>query len=168
MTLSDYEQLYSSFFTDLLRIAYRVTFDTESSEDLCQEAFIRLYDRLANFPSQNDAKYWLIRVVKNLSINHYKRRKNEYQVIEKVKREPTASHKGGEQNLIEKEAKEYVSEALQQIPAQFREVLILREFSNLNYKEIAKALNTTEGNVKVRAFRGRAILEKILKEKNYE
>lgn len=158
----DFDQIYSDFFADLMRISYRITFDTEASEDICQDAFIKLYHRLYLFPTCQDAKYWLIRVVKNLSINCFKRRKNEAKAIEKVKREPLASHKTGEELLLQSEAHSLVKEALAKLPPKLKDVLVLREYSGLNYKEIAKALSISESNVKVRAFRARAMLLSIM------
>lgn len=162
LTKEDFDNIYDSFFSDLMRISYKITFDTEASEDVCQEAFIKLYHRLSLFPTKQDARYWLIRVVKNLSINCYKKRRNEVKAIEKIKKVPLPQHKTGEQLLIEAESHSLLKDALNQMPQNLKEVLVLREYSNLNYKEIAKALKITEGNVKVRAFRARALLQSIL------
>ena len=55
-------------------------------------------------------------------------------------------------------------EALKKLPKNLREVLMLREYGDLNYKEIAKVLGITEGNVKVRVFRAREQLLKLIGE----
>ena len=52
--------------------------------------------------------------------------------------------------------------ALEKLPKNMREVLVLREYGDLNYKEIGKVLGITEGNVKVRMFRAREQLEKLI------
>lgn len=159
---NDFEQIYQEFFSDLMRISYRVTYDMEAAEDICQEAFIRLFDRLDQFPTCQDAKYWLIRVVKNLSLNHFKKRKNEIKAVNRIKKEPIRRDKTGEQVLVETESKEEVQQALEQIPEKFRTVLVLKEFSGMSYREIGKEMGISEGNVKVRAFRARNMLEKLL------
>lgn len=163
LSIQDFEHIYHSFFSQLMRVAYQVTFDMEASEDLCQEAFIRLYHRLDQFPTCQDAQYWLIRVVKNLSINFYTKRKNEQKAVEKIKKAPSKKIKTGEELLLEKEMSVAVREALEKLPPKLKEVLILKEYSDMSYKEIAKAVNISVGNVKIRAFRARALLCELLK-----
>ena len=158
----DFEHLYKSFYSDLIRISYNVVYDYEAAEDICQEAFIKLYNRLDIFPSQQDAKYWLIRVTRNLSLNHFKRKKNERNAVNKIKKVPLKRMKTGEQVLIESETMVSVQQALEQLPEKFRSIIILKEYSNMNYRDIGKTLGISEGNVKVRAFRARKKLEDIL------
>ena len=57
----DFEQVYSEVYPLLFKVAYRISGDLTVSEDLCQEAFIRYYKRIVPLPSQEQAKYWLIR-----------------------------------------------------------------------------------------------------------
>ena len=68
----------------------------------------------------------------------------------------------GEQSVLKEEAKRKAVEALNSLPKHLREVLILKEYGNLNYKEIGKVLGISEGNVKVRVFRAREKLEKFI------
>ena len=70
--------------------------------------------------------------------------------------------KTGEQVLIESETMVSVQQALEQLPEKFRSIIILKEYSNMNYRDIGKTLGISEGNVKVRAFRARKKLEDIL------
>ena len=61
---------YSQLFPVIFRVAFRVTGDMGIAEDLCHEAFIKYFERHEPLPDINQAKYWLIRVVKNMSLNH--------------------------------------------------------------------------------------------------
>ena len=70
----------------------------------------------------------------------------------------------GEVNLLKKDTIKKAREALQKLPKNLQEVLMLKEYGDLNYKEIGKVLGITEGNVKVRVFRAREQLLKILGE----
>lgn len=162
----DFEQLYQQFFSDLMRVVFGITYDREIAEDVCQEAFIRLYHKLHLFPTSQDAKYWLIRVAKNLSFNYCKRKKNERKAVEKVKRQPMVQVKTGEDLLIERETKDLVRKALDQLSPKYKQILVLKEYSGLSYREIAKVVGISDSNVKVRAFRARAQLEKILKQED--
>lgn len=162
LSIKDFEQIYHDFFSQLVRIAYQFTFDMEASEDLCQEAFIRFYRHLERFPTHDDAKFWLIRVVKNLGINFYRKREKEQKKMERIQKMPQKQMKDGETLLLEKEMSSQVKKALEQIPENLRQTLILKEYSGMSYNEIAKAMNLTLSNVKIRIFRARALLAQLL------
>ena len=68
----DYDALYSGFLPVLMKVALNVVHDTETAEEICQEAFIRLFERKIPFSKEEEVRYWLIRVVKNLSLNVFR------------------------------------------------------------------------------------------------
>jgi len=72
----------------------------------------------------------------------------------------------GETELLKKEAKKIALEALNKLPDNLKEVLILKEYADMNYKEIGRQLGITEGNVKVRVFRAKAQLLKLIGEED--
>jgi RNA polymerase sigma-70 factor (ECF subfamily) len=157
-----FQRVYKEVFPVLMRVAYHVTYNMDASEDICQEAFIRFYNRNLSFPSMDEAKYWLIRVTKNLAINHVKRKSREQKAVEKIKKQPKVAFKSGEESVLEQETRLRVREAIQSLPEKLRAVLVLKEYSDLNYKEIASVLNISESNVKVRVHRARLQLEQLL------
>jgi RNA polymerase sigma-70 factor (ECF subfamily) len=159
---AEFRKLYETVFPILFRVAFRIAVNEEAAEDLCQEAFSRLYEKKMVFPSLDDAKYWLIRVVKNASLNYAKRKERERKIYQKVFREEQRTDDSGEDILIKKESQSEVRQALLRLPENLRTVLILKEYAELNYKEIGKMLGITEGNVKVRVFRARERLSAIL------
>ena len=80
----DYDALYSGFLPILLKVALNVVHDMETAEEICQEAFIRLFERKIPFSKEEEVRFWLIRVVKNLSLNVFRKRKNEAAAVEKL------------------------------------------------------------------------------------
>jgi len=160
----DFEQTYNELYPLLMRVAYRITGSTTASEDLCQEAFIRYYERIDKIPPGDQAKYWLIRVVKNLAFNHEKRKGRERKAYHKYYHEPKPEITNqGETGLMEDESKRMVQDALMQLPYKMRVVLTLKEYGGLNYKQIGEILKISEGNVKIRVFRARQKMSEILK-----
>ena len=149
-------------FPILFRVAYRIAGSEEAAEDLCQEAFFRLHEKNMVFPSPEEAKYWLIRVVKNAALNYAKRKERERRAYQRAFREDTRTEETGEGILVKHETREEVREALEKLPDNLRIVLILKEYGELNYKEIGRALGISEGNVKVRVFRARERLAGLL------
>ena len=162
MPSGEFRRIYETTFPILFRVAYRIANSEEAAEDLCQEAFFRLYEKNMVFPNPEEAKYWLIRVVKNASLNYAKRKDRERKAYQKAFREDVRQEETGESLLIKQENKAEVLAALEKLPENLRMVLILKEYAEMNYKEIGKALNISEGNVKVRVFRARERLSGLL------
>jgi RNA polymerase sigma factor (sigma-70 family) len=163
-----FDDIYDDLFPLLYRIAYRVTGESTAAEDLCQEAFVRYIQRLHPLPSREQAKYWLIRVVRNLSYNLEKRRGRERRAVDRLIHESKQTAPSGERELLRGESSRLVQEALKHVPFQLRTALILREYADMSYREIARALRITESNVKVRVFRAREQLKKILDEEDLD
>jgi RNA polymerase sigma-70 factor (ECF subfamily) len=157
-----FRTLYETVFPILFRVAYRITGSEEAAEDMCQEALFRLHEKNMVFPNPEEAKYWLIRVVKNASLNYAKRKDRERKAYQRAFREVTQTQETGEQALLKQETTAEVREALEKLPENLRMVLILKEYGELNYKEIGRALGISEGNVKVRVFRARERLAGLL------
>lgn len=174
----DFRSIYESNVDMLLRIAFRITNSAEAAEDVVHDAFGKLVEKAMVFPTRNDAKYWLIRVVKNGAINYAKRKGRETRAYEKWWRSeasPIEDTEAGslsiketgteagiqpsvEEDVLRKESAEEIKLLLDSLPEKLKMVLILKEYGGMNYREIGKILGISEGNVKVRAFRAREAL----------
>ena len=161
-----FREVYDKTSPILIRVAYRITFDIEVAEELCHDAFIKLYERLDRIPDQAEMKYWLIRVVKNMALNYAKRQKRERHAYQRVFYEPSKDSESGEDIALKRESSLAVQRALNKLPSKLREVLVLIEYGRLNYREIGKILNITEANVKVRAYRAREKLATFLEKED--
>jgi RNA polymerase sigma-70 factor (ECF subfamily) len=162
----EFDTIYHALFPLLFRISYRITGDTTAAEDLCQEAFVRYLQRTAPLPSPDQAKYWLIRVVRNLSYNYEKRKGRERRALDRLYHEPKRNIASLETEALRSESSKLVQEALKRLPFKLRTSLVLREYAGLSYREIARSLHISESNVKVRVFRARELLKKILDEED--
>ena len=83
-----FRAIYDNVYPILIRVTYRIAGTMEVAEEICQEAFIRFYERADTFPDADQAKYWLIRVAKNLALNAAKRATRERRAYERVFHEP--------------------------------------------------------------------------------
>jgi RNA polymerase sigma-70 factor (ECF subfamily) len=178
-----FKTIYEENVDMLLRVALRISNSMEAAEDIVHDAFGKMVEKKPVFPSGNDAKYWLIRVVKNAAINYAKRKGRETKAYEKwwrTEASPVENAEAGaltiketgteagiqpsvEDDVLRSEAARELRRNLSQLPEKLREVLVLKEYSGMNYKEIGKVLGISEGNVKVRAFRAREALLKRMK-----
>lgn len=163
----EFRLLYEQVFPVLYRVAYRIAKSEEAAEDLCQEAFFRLHEKKMAFPNPEEAKYWLIRVAKNAALNYAKRKDRERKVYQRVFREEARVEEPVEKALFKEESRLTVQEAMDRLPDNLRIVLILKEYGELNYKEIGRTLGISEGNVKIRVFRARERLAGLLPKDGY-
>lgn len=157
-----FKAVYDEVFPIVSRLVWRICGDQEIAEELCHDAFIKLYERLDAFPDNDQAKYWMIRVTKNHALNHVKRKSRERKAYEKVLAQPQRHEPSGEDLLLAADTRELVRQALNQLPERMREVLVMKEYGELNYRDIGRILGISEANVKVRVFRARQKLAEIL------
>ena len=162
MTALEFRKLYDSTFSILYRVAYRITYSSEAAEDLCQDAFFRLFEKNMVFPNLDEATRWLIRVVKNSALNYATRKQRERRAYQRVLNIDNRKSETGEDELIKNETKSMILVALNELPKHLRVTLILKEYTEMKYREIARVLDIRETNVKVRIFRARKRLIVIL------
>jgi len=162
----DFRIIYQATMPVIFKVAIHIAGNEEAAEDLCHDALIKMSEKAMVFPSINDAKYWLIRVVKNASLNYAKRKGRERRAYERALKEDRRTVDSGETELLKGDSVKRVQEALEKLPENLRTVLHLKEYAELNYKEIGRMLGITEGNVKVRVFRAREQLAKLIGEED--
>ena len=162
--------VYQEVFPVVMKVTYHITYNSDVAEDICQDAFIRFFDKDMTFPSLEDAKFWLIRVSKNLALNYVKKKAREAASIEKIKKAPQSVNpfRDGASELLLNESKLAVRRAIHRLPEIYRTVLVLREYADLDYKQIAKVLEISETNVKVRMHRARKELEQMLEQEGVD
>ncbi|MFP4011666.1 MAG: RNA polymerase sigma factor [Spirochaetaceae bacterium] len=161
---AEFKAVYDAVYPLIVRIVYGITRELHVAEELCQDAFIRYYQRMDTIPTREQAKYWLIRVSKNLALNHEKQRGREQTAYQRAYRQPARRPESGESTVLREETYHAVQNALTELPENLRAVLVMREYGNLSYREIAESLQISESNVKVRMHRARERLAKVLKE----
>ena len=160
----DFRKVYDANYTLLMQVVMHIVYNQEIAEDLVQESFERFYVKNLSFPTMDDAKYWLLRVSKNLALNNVRRNKREIQLVDKVKKMPgeNANYYDSSKAVMEEEERKAVRDAVNALPENLRSVIQLKEYSGLDYKAIGKVLGISETNVKVRVHRARKKLEEIL------
>ncbi len=159
-----FETVYNDVFPLLFRVVYRILGDQERSEEVCHDAFIRFFQHSASLPDVTQAKYWLLRVGKNLAYNVSKRRGREAHANKRVWHEPQRVDEAGDTRLLREETARIVRRAVNNLPKNLRDVMVLKEYGSLSYGEIAETLGISVANVKVRVHRARTRLAKELEE----
>ncbi len=159
----------------VFNLCYRFTGSMADSEDLTQEAFIKIYRTLGSFdPDKAAFTTWMTTVTRNLLVDHFRRTKQE-RATDSIDSAPEGDDDAPklserlqdtglrpDERVEAKEKQKLVHKALQELSPELREAVILRDLQDMDYKEIATALKVPEGTVKSRINRGRAELARVL------
>lgn len=142
--------------------------DAQEAEDLTQEASFRALCAFGQF-KHNHPRAWLLTIVRNIFLNHQKQKKQHGEVIyldtisnQPVEHPALRNDETPEQKLIRLAEVQTVTEALDKLPTDFREILILRELHGFSYDEIAEILDCAVGTVMSRLSRARNRLRTLL------
>lgn len=172
---SSFERLALPHMRSAYNLAYALLSSAEDAEDVVQEAYCNAFRAFASFRGQ-DVKPWLLSIVRNAAYGVLRTRRRAGNVVPIDWSEPDADD-GLQQSLVSPEATAeeqlvaavdgiYVWQALADIPAPLREVLVLREIEELRYQDIADVLSLPIGTVMSRLSRARRELGRALQRLN--
>jgi RNA polymerase sigma factor (sigma-70 family) len=153
-----------------LRAAYNfarwLVGNDQDAEDIVQESFMKAFAAAGEFRG-NDTRVWLFTIVRNTTINLLRRRRSERVVAwQEEMPEPADTAADPEAAMLSSSRRARIRAAIATLPQDYREALILREFEELSYKEIASVLKTPIGTVMSRLSRARALLlEQLVSER---
>lgn len=155
-------ELVRRHYQGVVRVVYRMCGDTALAEDATQEAFIRAWVNLPSFQPSAPLRSWLYRIAINAALDVL-RRKPEESLEENQVTMIADQAAGPETALIEKERVALVQQAVKNLPEAARSVLVLREYGDLSYQEIAKVLDIPIGTVMSRLNYARNRLRELLR-----
>lgn len=167
----DYEMLIRRYNERLYRIGISILKNDEEVEDAMQEAYIKAYQQLKTFKRQSKFSTWLSRIMINESLSKLRQRKNhiEYSEVESATQSANSyhalpsNHVTPEKQVLQKEMKNILEHAIQQLPQKYQTVFVMREIEGMNVQETAECLRLSTENVKVRLHRAKEILKNKLK-----
>lgn len=165
-----FERLIMPHLDAAYNLAHWVTRNEHDAEEAVQEAFLRAYRFFGSFRGE-DGKAWLLAIVRNTCYTlHGQRGAGQHEAFDEELHQPDALAAGADNTVclspealaIERATSEMVNGALEELPATFRETLVMRELEGLSYKEIAKIADVPLGTVMSRLARGRQMLQQAL------
>jgi RNA polymerase sigma-70 factor (ECF subfamily) len=165
---SSYEDVAVIEYMDTLySYAMVLTRNRSEAEDLVQETYLRAMRAMRRLRAGSNIKSWLLVILRNIWLNQLRRRRTTPKMVEIDVDETTAdvvveTSKGPHAFYVSKLECEQVREAIQQLPMDFREVILLREYEELSYQEIASVLGCPVGTVMSRLARARSKLRPLL------
>jgi len=152
------EVLYQEYQRPLLAYLTRLVSDREAAEDLCQETFIKAMRGWEQRDAAASVTAWLYRIATNTAYDYLRRRRCvRFMPLRESLPTPSSAH-SMESRLNEQEP---VQRALARLPAQYRDLLVLRDGAGHSTEEIASALGCSANAVRLRLFRARARFRQV-------
>ncbi|HOJ11975.1 MAG TPA: sigma-70 family RNA polymerase sigma factor [Clostridiales bacterium] len=170
-----FEKLIEAYQRKVFNIALGMFGNYEDASDMAQEVFIRIFKSIKSFKGQSLFSTWLYRITTNVCLDELRKRKNKNVISideeihlddgEGVVRQIIDESPSPDVIAEKKELKKVVNDAILELSAEHKEVIILRDIQGFSYDEIAEIIKCPQGTVKSRINRARNILKEILKNK---
>lgn len=152
--------LYNRYKAPVFAFCAKMLLDRAAAEDVLQETFVRVYENRERLTRPGSFKAWLFTIARNQCLNQLRRSGRQVSLGET---EPTARGETPFSQLMKSEQVALVNEYLGHLSPEYREVIVLREYQNLSYEEIAAVTRNTVSSVKSRLFKARRKLGTFLR-----
>jgi RNA polymerase sigma-70 factor (ECF subfamily) len=155
------------YLDGLYSYAMVLTRNHAEAEDLVQETYTRAIQAMRRLRADSNIKGWLFTILKNIWFNQLRKRRNSPQMIDIDVGDGVANNivepsRDSHDLYVSKLEAEQVRAAIHALPVEFREIILLREYEDLSYREIASVLHCPIGTVMSRLGRARATLRTLL------
>ncbi|SFL74955.1 RNA polymerase sigma-70 factor, ECF subfamily [Paenibacillus sp. 1_12] len=159
--------LMNQYGNDVWNFAFFLTRRSDAADDLSQDVFLSVYDKLYSFRGECSVKSWLLTITRNKSLNYLKSAFiSKVTLVDYVIRR--GSSRSAEEELFDRLETRHIWVTLMRIPRKFREILLLNAHYELTNKEISALLDIPEATVKTRLHRARNKLSDMLKKEKQE
>lgn len=145
--------LFERYKRSLYGFFYGMNRSQEVSEDLVQNTFFRILKYRHLFRGEGDFRTWMFHIARNVSHDHYRKDKIKGKDPIEDWEERLSSFENTSSQMEHREEHHMLSLAMDRLPADKREILLLSKYQEKKYKEIGEILGCTEGAVKVKVFR---------------
>jgi len=173
----EFEDIAMEHIDSLYSMAIRLVFNKEEAEDLVQETYLKAYRFFDTFQKGTNIKAWLFKILRNTFINKYRKAVNLpgevfYEDVESVNSNLSYKQESDSGELTDTLESKYnelgnlmeddVKRAIDSLPIEYKEAILLSDVEELSYSDIAEITNVPIGTVKSRLNRGRKLLQKSL------
>lgn len=168
----DFEEEIIPHLDAMYNFALRLTSDPSDAEDLVQDTIVKAFRFFSSYEKGTNAKAWLFRILKNSYINNYRKQSKQPNQVDydevsefyETIRADRTDTSDLEDKMFRELVDDDISQALEELPEDFRTVVLLCDVEGFTYEEIANMLDVPIGTIRSRLHRGRNLLKAQLKE----
>jgi RNA polymerase sigma-70 factor (family 1) len=156
--------IFTKYYEDLVRFSFHFTRNSDTSEEIVQEVFLKLWENRDSLVIHNSLKSFLLKAVQNRSIDNLRHLKiiDKYNLL--ILDHPLLSENDTENYVLLSELEENLNQAMAKLPVQMAQAFRMSRIENLNYSEIAAKLGVSIRTVEVWISKALSILRKELKD----
>lgn len=162
------EQLFKLFYSKMMTVCLRYTLDRDTAQELLQDGFIKVFDKLEKYDNSGSFEAWVKRIIVNTCIDNYRKEKRNLLMYE----EDDAAFKEIDDSLsnfgdaeMEGINSQIILQAISELSPAYRTVFNLFVIENYSHKEIAETLDISEGTSKSNLAKAKLNLQRTLKSK---
>lgn len=170
---AEFEAVALEYIDALYNTAMRMTRNPSAAQDLVQETYLKAYRFFDRFEPGTNLKAWLFTILRNTYINAYRKTARQQPQVDfahvSLFYADTSSSsewqdRGSVEEMLRHVVQDDVKRALDELPEEYRMVVLLADLEDFSYKEIAAIVDCPVGTVMSRLFRGRRLLRKSLED----
>lgn len=160
----EFEELAIPHMDLIYKVAWQMTGDATEAQDLTQDVYLRAYRFFDQFEKGTNCKAWLFKILKNTNRNRFKKASKAPAMVDLFVAEESClkSGKTPENYIFDRLLNDDISKAMDALPEQYREAVVLCDVEGHSYDEITEILDCPLGTVMSRLHRGRKLLKKSL------
>lgn len=151
-----FEEIYNRYSSKIYTYIRKILRNSPASDDIFQETFVRFYECAKNGQKMTNVAGFLIKIARNLCLNEKVAKYNQHLDLDDF------VFSFYDKTFEQKEINELINIGLDALPEKYREVIILKEFLDMSYQEIADTLNVTLPVVRIRIYRAKNRLRECL------
>lgn len=160
--MQNIEEIYRQYFKTVYKYLFCLTQDESIAEELTQETFCNAIKHIGKFKGKCKMSVWLCQIAKHLWYKELKKKKQKKEIfIIEEKIIELQSNENMEENIIEEENKQKVYEKIEKLDEKTKEVIKLRIYGELSFKEISEIIGKTENWCRVTYYRGKEKIKEV-------
>ncbi len=160
-----FNTLLNTYWSDVFRFQLSKTENEDEAEDITIKTFSKAFDKIHLYNERYNFKTWLISISKNIFLDHLRKQRTNTISINKKESEAYKifdETPSAEDQLINEQNLAQLLNYLKQLKPHYQEIINLRYFREMSYKEMADKLNEPMSNIKVKLLRGKKLLAEII------
>jgi len=168
--IGSYQKIYEAFAHKILNFIYRMVNSPQEAEDLTQETFIAVYQKIGTLKDSAKFEPWIFRIARNFVYQIYRTRVPPSVPIDepdedgRVKVQLIDKRKNPDESFQSQELEEVVSKVIEGLPEKYREVFVLSAIQNLSYEQISDIVGRSLASVKTDIHRARLVVRELVKD----
>ena len=163
-----YQWLIQQWYAKIFNFALRYSNDREFATEVVQKTFIQVYEKIDQLKNPSKLKPWIYRIASNCCATEGRNKKRHQTILLNQDALVRSDFSTPASQLEREETRNTVKEVLQLIPAEQRQVIIMKEYDGLKFREIAEITGESENTIKSRMYYGLDAMRKILNQKKIE